>query len=196
MDLTALIWDATGRVDRKPAHLSPRDLEALWIELTSEDGAKAYEASQRLMDAAEQSVPFLATHLEPSLIQATSGQIARWIAELDSSRFQERQRSSAELEKLGEQAEVPLRKALAGKPSLEVRQRIERLLDRIEQTRGPRLSADNLRFLRAVEALEHMKTPQARKLLEKLASGAAFAWQTVEAKAALDRLSRLAALSH
>ncbi|MGE3805935.1 MAG: hypothetical protein AB7K24_14780 [Gemmataceae bacterium] len=45
-----------------------------------------------------------------------------------------------------------------------------------------------LRAARAVALLEHLNTPEARKLLEALAAGEADALPTKEAKAALDRL--------
>ena len=47
-----------------------------------------------------------------------------------------------------------------------------------------------LRSLRAIEALEHIETPEARDLLRKLAAGAPGARLTREAQAALDRLGK------
>jgi hypothetical protein len=44
--------------------------------------------------------------------------------------------------------------------------------------------------VRALEVLERARTPEARKLLEALAGGAAEAERTVQAKAALERLSK------
>jgi hypothetical protein len=76
-----------------------------------------------------------------------------------------------------------LRQALAGKPKLEVRRRLERLLASLEE-----LSPHRLRLLRAVEALEYAGGSEARRLLEELAGGAPDAWLTREAKASLERL--------
>jgi hypothetical protein len=50
------------------------------------------------------------------------------------------------------------------------------------------LPTETLQAVRAVEALEHIGTPEARKLLETLATGAPEARQTRDAKAALRRL--------
>jgi hypothetical protein len=47
-----------------------------------------------------------------------------------------------------------------------------------------------LRLLRAVEALEHVGTPEARQLLEALSRGAREARLTREAQASLRRLAK------
>ena len=64
-------------------------------------------------------------------------------------------------------------------------QRVEDLLDKLT---GGVLTAEQLRLVRAVEALERMSTPEAREVLRNLAGGAAGALLTREARAALDRL--------
>jgi hypothetical protein len=43
--------------------------------------------------------------------------------------------------------------------------------------------------LRALEVLERIGTAEARRVLREVADGAPAAWQTREAKAALDRLT-------
>jgi hypothetical protein len=100
-----------------------------------------------------------------------------------------RERATAELQQLGEQAEPALRKALAAKPSLEVTRRLQALLDRVERQT---LTAAQLHALRAVEVLEHVGTAEARTVLRSLAAGAPAARLTREAKASLQRLSHLA----
>ena len=90
------------------------------------------------------------------------------------------------LEKAGDRAEAGLREALAaGQLSLELRRRIENLLDKLSPA-----SPETLRLLRALEVLENVRTPEARKVLQKLASGVPGARLTREAKAALTRLGR------
>jgi hypothetical protein len=76
---------------------------------------------------------------------------------------------------------------LAGKPTLEARRRLEKLLDHLD---APVADADRLRALRAVEALEHIGTPPAVHLLQTLARGDPDARLTREARAARERLSR------
>jgi hypothetical protein len=75
---------------------------------------------------------------------------------------------------------------LKEKPSLEVRQRIGRLLEQLE----PEHSPPQLRLLRVVEAVEQMRTPKARQLLETWSKGIPTARLTREAKASLKRLTR------
>src|SRR5437763_1530012 len=82
--------------------------------------------------------------------------------------------------------EAALRQAITSRPSLEVRRRVEELLARLE---GATPSAEGVRTLRAVEALEHIGTREARQVLETLAKGAPETRLTREVKAALERLA-------
>ena len=61
-----------------------------------------------------------------------------------------------------------LRKALEAKPDLEARQRVEKLLERLQ---GTTEIPEKLRLIRAVEALEIIATAEARELLQRLAKG-------------------------
>ena len=79
-----------------------------------------------------------------------------------------------------------LRKALEGNPPLDLKQRVEKLLEKatVQKPQG-----DQLRELRSVEVLELAATPEAKQVLETLAKGAAGARLTREAKAAAERLA-------
>jgi len=112
-------------------------------------------------------------------------QVERLIADLDHEQFDVREGAARELEKLGERAEPALRKALAGKPSLEARRRLEGLLNRVE---GGRLSAETVRQIRAVEVLESIGELEAQRVLSKLAAGPPEWRLTQEARAAVRRL--------
>jgi hypothetical protein len=111
--------------------------------------------------------------------------LARLLADLGDEDFTIREKASLELDACIEAVVPALRKALEGKPSNEARRRIEGLLDNLNGW-----SPERLRVLRSQEVLEHLGTPQAKELLEKLAKGAPEAKLTREAKAALERLSR------
>ena len=80
---------------------------------------------------------------------------------------------------------VELRAALKDTGTLELRQRLERLLERVESG-----TPETLRAIRAVEALEHIATPAARQHLTALAGGAAGTALTDAAAAALKRMER------
>ncbi|MFO0842599.1 MAG: hypothetical protein U0797_09420 [Gemmataceae bacterium] len=71
-------------------------------------------------------------------------------------------------------------------PSLEARKRLERLLAAVDaDVHTP--SPERIRALRAVELLERIGTPAARRALAELAGGAPGARLTREAKATRDR---------
>ncbi|MGH7172634.1 MAG: sigma-70 family RNA polymerase sigma factor [Gemmataceae bacterium] len=186
-DSTILLWDITGRQQDgklRRAVLTPRKLDACWTALAGKDTAKAYEAVWRLVAAPKQAVPFLRKHLRP-VPRPDAKIVARLIADLNSDDFAVRQKATEELGKLGDATAPALRHALAGKPSLEMRRRIQQLLD---QTRD--WTAERLRDHRGIQALEHLGTLQAKEVLEALAAGAPGASRTEAAKAALRRLRR------
>ncbi len=183
-DTTALVWDLTGRFRDgrfQPRQLAPKELASCWADLAGADAAKAYQSMRLLAASGQQAVTFLKDRLQP-LVAAEPQRIASLITSLDSHSFAERAKAIQELEGLGLCAEAALRKALTRKPTLEVRQRIERLLDKEKTHR--------LRAVRATEALEQIGTPEARQILEKLASAAPEATLAQEAKASLDRLTK------
>jgi hypothetical protein len=113
--------------------------------------------------------------------------VAQLLADLDGNEFAVRQRAAEELEKLADLVEPALRKALAEKPSPEVRKQLERILEGLEREH---LSAEQLRTFRALEAVELVGTPEAKELLAALAGGTPAARLTRWAKAALERLRR------
>jgi hypothetical protein len=182
-DTTALVWDLIGGGS---ASLSAAGRDACWLDLADKDAAKAYRAVCRLIAAPADALTLLRPRLKP-VDGVDARRIERWIADLDADVFSVRDKATAELRKLGELAEPALRKILASRPSLELRRRVQSLLDDIAQHQW-RPTPELLRQLRAVEVLERLGTPEARKLLETLAGGAAGARQTREARAAVQRL--------
>ncbi len=189
-DHTALVWDMTGLFpDGKWSSraVRPAVMESLWTDLAGSDGVRAYRAVWT-MAAGRQAVPFLAQRLRPVLPVAQE-RLTRLIADLDSDRFETRRRASKELEAMVELAEPALRKALAGKPSLEVRRRLRALLDPLE---SETFSSEQLRALRVLEVLEHVGTPEARRMLESLAQGAPKARLTARGESVAGALGQAA----
>src|SRR5207244_742732 len=81
--------------------------------------------------------------------------VAHFLADLGRERFETRRQAQSELEALGESAEPALRKALAGDPPLDLRQRLERIVDGLSGQLPP---PGRLRDLRAVEVMESIGT--------------------------------------
>jgi len=192
MDTTILKWSAAMNGNAKTSPISKTSevlptslMQELWTQLGEDDGPRAYQAVWDMIDS-PQAVRFLEKRLR-SIPAADENRILRLIGELDDGRFSIRQQAAQELEKLGELASPALRRTLEKKPTAEVRRRAEVLLDLAE---AQHLSSEGLRTLRAVEVLERVADPEARKVLQSLAAGAPGATVTQEAQAALKRLDK------
>jgi RNA polymerase sigma factor (sigma-70 family) len=181
-DSTILLWDV-----RLPAvivaSLSAKELEARWIDLASDDAAKAWEAVGRLTESPKEALALLRERVKPLPI-APKELTRKLLADLDSDSFAVREAAVKRLKELGLQAEPALRAAHAANPSLEMRRRIEDLLAALQA--APSLpTAEELRHLRALVVLECIGTPEARRLLEQVATGPESARLTRQARAAL-----------
>lgn len=179
-DTTALVWDITGALQ---AGTVKPDLDSWWADLASDDAARACRAIG-LLSTTPQSVAFLKDRLRPATID--DRRTARCLANLESDQFTVREQATQELEELADLAEPAMRQVLAQKPSLEFRQRVERLLQKVGKQQP---TGEALRAWRALEVLEALGTPEARQVLEKLSRGAAAAQLTREAKSSLARLT-------
>jgi len=177
-----LIWDlspSTWPVRRPARKLSRDQFDALWADL-ARDARTAYRAVSLLAAAPEWSIPLLASRLHP--VAVDSKRIEKLIADLDNDRYEVRETASRELPKMLCSVEPSLRRVLTDKPSLEMRRRVENIL---AEPKHP--TAEALRMRRAIAVLERIDTPVTRRILEKLAGGAASP-ETREAQAALQRL--------
>jgi RNA polymerase sigma factor (sigma-70 family) len=186
-DSTVLVWDLTGRLrDGKlqRRELSAANLEARWRDLAERDAGKAYRAVWELTAAEELAVHFLKQRLR-AVPHPDPQRTARLISELSSTRFAVRQTAESALKKLDVLAEKALRQALQSDPPLEVRRRLEQLLQGIND---PVPSVETLQVLRTLAVLERIASPQARELVRALAHGAPDAYLTREARATLGRL--------
>jgi WD40 repeat protein len=183
-DTTLLVWDVTGTAisSGRSAELTREQLASLWDDLASPDAARAYHSMKKLAASPRQATAFLLEQLRAAR-PAARERTASLLARLDSRQFAERERSMRELERLGLSAEVALLKARADRPSLEVRQRLDRLLERLD---GP----SKWQALRGLEVLEWLGTPDVRAALRELAEGDDPSTLTRQAKASLARLQR------
>jgi len=188
-DTTALVWDTAAlkkNVAIPVAKLTDKQVEAIWTDLTGSDSRKALQGIVALAGSPEQAVPFLARQLKP-IEPPDAKRIDQLIADLDAKEFSARQKANDELEKFGELAVAALKKVLDGQPSLDTRQRVEKILAKATSQVPP---ADRLQSLRAMEALELIATAEARAALETMAKGAPGARVTEEAQATLKRMAR------
>ncbi len=193
-DTTALTWDVSAMVRREAARgtpLSGPELEALWAALTGPDAAAAFAAIRNLSAAPAQAAALLRERVRP-VSPADPQRLARLLADLESDRFDVRRKAESALEGLGEQAVPGLRQVLNEDASLDLRQRVTRLLGKLS---GQTPARGLVRDLRAVEALELAGGPDCRRLLEALAGGTPEARLTREARAAAERLSRRATIA-
>lgn len=183
-DIEVLDWRAPR--ESPAGRLSGRTLERLWLELEKADAAVGHRAIVALAAAPDQAVELLGRRLRP--VEAVDKPtLSRLTAGLDDEDFDVRQRASAELRRLGHQAEAALRAALADRPSPELRGRVLALLKDLEKG-----GARRRRYFRAVEALELIGTPAAFRVLEKLAQGDPKARETTDTVEARQRsLARL-----
>jgi hypothetical protein len=187
-------WDylAPGRDDQpKAGELSEKELDALWRKLGGDDAAAAYSAIGTLAGARHgEGVHWIRRQLKPAPVVAkgavSAERIAKLIADLDDDDFEVREKASAGLRILDKAAESAMRQALEKTKSAEVRNRLEKLLERLDNHSIP---PEELLVIRAVEILERAGGGEAVDVLRGLAKGAESARLTREARAALARLS-------
>jgi hypothetical protein len=188
-DSTLLVWDVAAilRQRRPAAPLSAEAAARAWMDLAVEDGRRAFAALGALADDPARSVPLLAGRLRP-VPSVEPDRVRQLLADLTSERFAVREKARRELEALEEQAAPAFRRSLAANPSLEMRRRVERLLDRLQL---PVTRPELIQSLRAVAVLEHVGSPEARHILEGLAKGDPEARLTREARQAREKGKRL-----
>jgi hypothetical protein len=184
-DTTALVWDVTTL--KRPASSDraarPEDLDAWWQALADQDAARAFAAMADFAAVPQQAVAFLKERLRPvTAIEQT--RVEKLIGQLDDAQYKVRQKAMRELLEVVDQLAPALDKALAANPTLEARRRLE---DLYNQATSRMLQGERLRAYRAVEVLEQIGTPEARHVLQTLASGAPGARVTTSARAALER---------
>jgi hypothetical protein len=156
--------------------------EEAWADLASPKAEQAYRAISDLVAQPDPALTLLKTRLSPA---GKNERLTQLLKDLDGRQFGDRDRAMRALEQLGHQAEPALQRILEGKPSPDLRKRVEELLAKVKQ---PITDPTILQVIRAVEVLERISSPAARQLLEELAQGDPDARLTREAHASLDRL--------
>ncbi|MFL5339992.1 MAG: WD40 repeat domain-containing protein [Gemmataceae bacterium] len=178
-DTTILVWDVAMPPSDDP---SPINTEALWKDLASTDPAVGVAGMQRLAAGGEKFVAFLSQRLKP-IQPPDATAVNKLITDLASPHFGQREAATQNLNDLGILVLPALREALKASPSREQRRRLVQLAGPPQTLPAPR--GEDLRGVRAVQALERLDSAAARSLLQRLATGAADAWQTRTARAAV-----------
>jgi WD40 repeat protein len=189
-DATVRVSDATGVRDaysERIIELSAKELDSLWNDLGAEDAVRANRAVWMAAAAPQQAVPMLKERLTPALPLSDPKRIVQLIADLDARKYTVREKATLELERMGPLAQADLHKALTREPSLEMRKRVERLLEKLQ---GPITNPETLQALRGIAVLQLIGSPDAQGVLETLARGCPEARLTQEAKIAVERMAR------
>jgi hypothetical protein len=179
-----LVWDIPGPLstfDPKSADVFP----ALWNDLRSTDGGVVHRAIWGLVAQPAGAVAYLKTTLKavPKLDQ---NRLAKLLNDLDDDTFAEREKAMLEILKIGDTAESTLQKFLPAAKSLETQRRVERVLRQWADRAAPA----RMQGLRALEALEHIGTAEARELLDAMSRGAPESRFSRDASSSLERLKK------
>ena len=144
---TALVWDL-AKLQQQPRVPRAQRLEEDWQTLTNADAEMAYHAMRSLEKTPEDTVTLFEERLK-AVAAVAPQRLQKLVRELDSDKFETRDRATQELEKLGELAEATLQQTLTEKNSVEQRRRIETLLERLG---GLEPDPERLRALRGGSA--------------------------------------------
>jgi hypothetical protein len=179
-DTSVLVWDLIG----PPTGAARPPVADLWAELLNADATKADAAARWLIGGGDATAKHLWDHLTPAPAPDAAS-VRKLIDDLDSTAFADREAAGKELERLGDVVLPALSAAARASESAEVRRRCADLLGKLDRTV---LSGEALRQARAVEVLERIGTPVARKVLDRAAAGPAGTFLAREAAAAVRRL--------
>jgi WD40 repeat protein len=180
---TILVWKMPHEKPL-PATQNADEADSLWQALGESDPAAAHRAMAGLAAAPAQALPLCKERLRPLSKPLDRAQLAQWIAALDDDSFTVRKQAARELALAGDDAADALRQALHNSPSAESKRQMENLLARLEKGGDP----ERLRFVRALEVLERIGSPQAKEVLRALAGKPLTADLREEVQASLRRL--------
>jgi hypothetical protein len=164
---------------KEPKPLAPDLARKYRDDLNSGDPETAVRAMKELVSYPQSTLAFLRKELRVPP-EPDAKRCAVLIADLGSATFKTRNQASEELKKLGEGVVPHLQRELDKKLQVEMRRRIEEVVEFHVQGRAG--------MLRSLQVLETLPGPAARFFLEELAAGPEQAILTREARASLRRL--------
>jgi hypothetical protein len=154
-----------------------------FADLVAEDGPTVYRAIWSLAD--DPKAPnLLRQKLPAQRPDVRPERIKQLVADLGSSSYPVREAAARNLTMLEENARPVLMAELANLPALEVRRRIQQILETLDDDVTP----SRLRAAQAVLAMELQDSDEAHKLLREWADGTPGLHLTQAARAAMQRL--------
>lgn len=187
-DHTGLVWDITlpTFTDRKAGPLTPKELADCWGRLAAPDPALGWRAVADLAGSPAEAVAFLADRLKSPPVP-TAADLDRIEKQLAGAEFDDREKASAQLDAFGPNAVAAVKARIKTTESAEVSRRFTEFL---KLHAGERASPVVLRGTRGVAVLEAIGSPEARKVLVRLAADRSGASLGSDAAAALARLEK------
>jgi len=179
-DAPVYLWDPYAlEKSHYSAKLTVNDQGELWQALAGLDATKAFQAMRELIARPTEAVSLMRKGWQ-ALPRATVQQVEKWIAEVEDSQYAVREKAVAQLQRFGASHEALLRQARDKAASLELRRRLDIILER----RDP----EKLRRTRMLEVLERIGTGPAQRLLQEFADQPEDTELSREAGAGLKRL--------
>jgi WD40 repeat protein len=187
-DGTITLW----KVPQPAATMEPTlaEYDPLWEQLANRDAAVARKALSRLLQHPTVGLAILKSKFQPPPPSADDPDLGKLILALDSPEFALRKAASDQLRAIGSAAKPKLQATLKTTESVEVRSRVEELLEQIQPVLRLAAPGEEARAARAMELLERIGNREAQNLLKLWAVQARDLTRTDAATAALARLAR------
>ena len=184
-DSTVLIFDVGESREPLPLIEALHTPDELTDAIRGDSAKRAWDAIRELSTRPEVAIPLIAAKIQPisKLAKPTPEQIAAWLVQLDAPAFAVRESASESLKAKGIGFVAELQAAIQTTPSLEVKSRLETLVEHLMKPPLP-----NVWEARAIELLERIGTADAQTLLAKIAAGEPTHALTQDAAASLKRL--------
>jgi RNA polymerase sigma factor (sigma-70 family) len=175
-DAPVFLWDVYSIEDSN----AKRSGDEIWNDLFRESAH--LRAIGQLISNPDLAIRLCRERIKPST-KPDAKKLRQLIDTLGDAAFRVRDNAESQLAQMGEVIVPTLQRELTSNPSAEKASRLNRLISQFSKP-----SADRLAMSRALEAIEHIATPQARELVEEWANGDPDSSFTREAKKSLERM--------
>ncbi|MFM2096729.1 MAG: hypothetical protein RIS70_3853 [Planctomycetota bacterium] len=191
-------WDVSALFPATKAGASPtsaddaftaQDFAQCWDSLGSRDARLAMQAMRKLVDHPQVATSMLERQLreaETTVPSQDDLELEASLRKLDHESFAVRERAAQLLRSAGRFAEPLLNRALQNRPTYEVKQRIDRLLEELSDARR----AKSYQRVRAVNALELIDSEESHRTVRWAAESTDQPEVQAEANSAAARMAR------